>query len=376
MTHTTTKFSTRAIHAGERRDPTTNAQNTPIYQTATFAFDTAEEMAQAVMDPLGSYFYSRTANPTNAALEQKLASLEGTEAALVTASGMAAVAIGVTISARAGDHVLVTSDLFVISRQFFEQDCAAMGIDVTFVDMRDLAAVRRAIRPNTKALFVESVTNPHMHVVDLRALSTAADEHGLTLIVDNTFLSPYLLRPAELGAALVLHSATKYLGGHGDTVAGVLAGSTEDMQRARRKLDAFGQCLTPLASWLILRGVRTLPLRMRQHSTNALALASYLDAHPRVEWVSYPGLPSHPEHELARTLLVDGFGGMLSFKVTGDGEAMNRFANAHELFGIGVSLGDVGTLVYPQPWRDNLIRVSVGCEDAEDIVAEFERALG
>jgi len=372
----TRKFSTRAIHAGEGWDRSTGAHNTPIYQTATFSFEKAEEMADAIMkNPLDSFFYSRTANPTTAALEAKMASLEGTESALVTSSGMAAVAISILISAKAGDHVVVTNDLFVISRQFFENDCPAMGIDVTMADVRDLDDVRAAIKPNTTALFVETVTNPNIYISNMPALREVADEHGLTLIADNTFLSPYLIRPAEKGADMVLHSATKYISGHGDTVAGVLAGSDANMRKGRLKLDSFGQCLSPIASWLVMRGVRTLPLRMRQHSENAQALAEYLEAHDKVEWVKYPGLESHSQHELAKTLLPQGCGGILSFRIKGGADEMNRFANSHQLFGRGVSLGDVFTLVYPQPWRDNLIRISVGCEDADDIIGEFDSAL-
>ena len=371
----TRKFSTRAIHAGEGWDRSSGAHNTPIYQTATFSFEKAEEMADAIMNPLDNFFYSRTANPTTAALETKIASLENTESALVTSSGMAAVAISILISAKAGDHVVVTNDLFVISRQFFEDDCPAMGIDVTMVDVRNLEDVRAAIRPNTTVLFVETVTNPNIYISNLPALREIADEHGLMLIADNTFLSPYLMRPAEQGADMVLHSATKYLSGHGDTVAGVLSGSDDNMRKGRLKLDSFGQCLSPIASWLVMRGVRTLSLRMRQHSANAQALAEYLEGHDKVEWVKYPGLKSHSQHELAKTLLPQGCGGIVSFRIKGGADEMNRFANSHELFGRGVSLGDVFTLVYPQPWRDNLIRISVGCEDADDIIAEFESAL-
>lgn len=369
-------FSTRAIHDGEGWDKSTGAHNTPIYQTATFSFETAEDMAAAIMDhPLESFFYSRTANPTTAALEKKMASLEGAEAALVTSSGMAAVAISILISAKAGEHVIVTNDLFVISRQFFEKDCPAMGIEVSMVDVRNLKDVENAVRPNTKALFVETVTNPNIRISDVAAFRSMADRHDLILIVDNTFLSPYLYRPVEQGADMVLHSATKYISGHGDTVAGVLAGSKKNMDKARLKLDTFGQCLSPIASWLVMRGVRTLPLRMRQHSANAQALAEYLEGHELVEWVKYPGLKSHPQYLLARSSFPNGCGGIISFRIKGGADEMNRFANSHELFGKGVSLGDVCTLVYPQPWRDNLIRISAGCEDAGDIIEEFEKAL-
>jgi len=368
-------FSTRAIHDGERPDRSTGAHNTPIYQTATFSFETAEAMGAAIAEPFDSFFYSRTGNPTVSALEQKLASLEGTEDGVVAASGMAAVAIATLISARSGDHVVVGEDLFIISRQFFEEECPDVGIDVSFVDITDLDAVRRAVRAETTAIFTESVTNPQIHVADLEALTGIARQNGARLIVDNTFLSPYLLRPIEYGADLVVHSATKYLSGHGDTVAGVVAGERAVVRRARSKLDAFGQCLSPMNAWLVLRGVRTLPLRVRQHSANALELARFLEVQENVEWVRYPGLKSHPQHALARKLLPDGFGGMLSFRVRGGTAEMNRFADALELCDLGVSLGDVFTLVYPQPRRGNLIRVSVGCEDVDDIIADFAQAL-
>ncbi|MDX2005699.1 MAG: PLP-dependent aspartate aminotransferase family protein [Meiothermus sp.] len=369
------KFSTLAVRAGEGRDPATNAHNTPIYQTATFSFERAEEMIGAIAEPLDHYFYSRTSNPTTAALEKKLAALEGAEESLATASGMAAVAIAVMISAQAGDHVLVDEDLFVISREFFTQDCPAMGLEVSFVDVRRMETVRSALRPNTRALFTETLTNPNMLVADISGLAEFCRAHGLRLIVDNTFMSPYLLRPLEHGADLVLHSATKYLSGHGDTVAGVLAGSRDEMRRARLKLDSFGQCPSPLNSWLLMRGVRTLPMRMRQHSANATALARVLEPHPKVEWIRYPGLESHPQHALAARQFGAGFGGMFAFKVRGGTLEMNRFCNALQMCDLGVSLGDVFTLVYPKPKNGNLIRVSVGCEDIEDILADFEQAL-
>jgi methionine-gamma-lyase len=379
----TQSFLTRAIHEGEGRDNTTGAHNTPIYQTATFSFDKAEDFAAAIelavdpdrMNPLDSFFYSRTGNPTNAALEAKLASLESAEAALVTSSGMSAVAISIMISAKSGDHVLVTNDLFVISKQFFEQDCPAMGIEVSMFDVRDIDQARAAVKPNSTAIFLETVTNPNIYIADLAAYRELADEHGLTLIADNTFLSPYLCRPVEQGADIVLHSATKYISGHGDTVAGVLAGTRNTIDRARIKMDSFGQCLSPIAAWLVMRGVRTLPLRMRQHSENAQALAEYLEAHPKVDWVKYPGLASHSQYELAKASMPNGYGGIVSFRIKGGVDEMNQFANRNKLFRIGVSLGDVFTLIYPQQWRDNLIRVSVGCEDASDIIGEFEAAL-
>ena len=368
------KFSTHAIHAGESGDPNTHAHNTPIHQTATFSYETAEELLQAIADPLNNFLYSRTGNPTTAALEKKLAVLEGSEAAIVASSAMAAVSISIMISAQSGDHILVDEDLFVISRLFFEQDCAAMGIEVSFVNVRDMHAVQNALQPNTKVVFTEMVTNPNTYVADIATLRSFADEHSLTLIIDNTFLSPYLFRPLQFGADIVLHSATKYLGGHGDTIGGVMAGSHALMKKARLKLDAFGQCLSPMNSWLLLRGIRTLPLRMRQHSANGLALAKFLYTNENVDWVRYPGLESHPQHELAQAQFTDGFGGMLAFKVRGGDKEMCQFANALKLCHIAVSLGDVYTLVYTKP-HGSLIRVSVGCEDIDDIIADFEQAL-
>ena len=371
----TAKFSTRAIHAGEGRDPATGAHNTPIYQTATFSFKSGEELSAAIDAPFDNFFYSRTANPTTAKLEEKLASLEGAEAALATSSGMGAVAIAVMISAKAGDHILVDEDLFVVSQFFFNDDCPAMGIEVDYVNVRDLESVKAARKENTVMLFTESLTNPTCYLADIAALRTFCDEHSMRLIVDNTFLSPYLLRPLEHGADIVLHSATKFIGGHGDTVAGVLAGSAELMLKARMKLDAFGQCPSPFNSWLILRGVRTLPMRMRQHSANALAVARFFVDHPKVEWVRYPGLDNHPQHALAGDLMPDGAGGMIAVKLHGGPEEMNQFVNGVEMADIGVSLGDVYTLVYPKPKVGNLIRISVGCEDVDDIIADFAQSL-
>lgn len=368
-------FATLAIHAGESRDKSTNAHNTPIYQTATFSFETAEEMIGAIAEPLDHFFYSRTANPTVAALEKKLAALEGAEESLATSSGMAAVSIAVMLYAKNGDHILVDDDLFVISREFFTQDCPAMGIEVSWVNVREPSSLEAALKPNTTLLFTETLTNPHNAIADFSFLKNFAQAHKLKLIADNTFLSPYLFRPLEWGADIVLHSATKYLSGHGDTVAGVMAGSREDMRRARLKLDSFGQCLSPLNAWLIMRGVRTLPMRMRQHGVNAQVLAEYLESHPKVEWVHYPSLKSHPQHALGQAQFPNGFGGMMAFKIKGETPEMNRFANALELCDLGVSLGDVFTLVYPKPKNGNLLRVSVGCEEISDVIADFDQAL-
>ncbi len=371
-------FATQAIHAGERTDPATRAHNTPIYQTAAFAFDTAEDKAEAMDQAMaweGGYFYTRTGNPTTGALETKLAALEGAEAAVVGASGMGSVATALLANLDAGDHLVTTNDLFIISRFLVENDLPKKGIAVTAVDITDLDAVRAAIRPNTKVLFTESVSNPNMLVADIPALAEIARDHGLLLVVDNTFLGPALLRPLEHGADLVLHSATKYIAGHGDTLAGVVAGRKGLIDPIRYMLDVLGSCASPFNSWLVLRGVRTLPLRMAAHARNAQALAEFLERQPEVASVAYPGLASHPNHAVAARLLDGRYGGMLSFRLRGDRALMNRFANALELCDLSVSLGDVFTLVYPMPKRDNLIRVSVGCEESDDILGDFEQAL-
>jgi cystathionine beta-lyase/cystathionine gamma-synthase len=374
-----TGFATRAIHAGERPDPTTHAHNTPIYATATFAFDTAAEKEDAVdralaWDPT-AYFYSRTGNPTNRALEEKIASLEGAEDAVVSSSGMAAVASTLFAHLDAGDHLVVGDELFVITRVLWEEDLPRRGVGVTAVDMTDLAAIEAAITPRTRLLLLETATNPRLRVADLDVVSELAHRHGLIVIADNTFLGPAIFRPLEHGADLVLHAATKYLSGHGDAVSGVVSGPKALLDPIRKQTDTFGQAASPFASFLVLRGVRTLPLRSAAGSANALRLARFLEADPRVEWVRYPGLASHPDHSVATRLLGDRYGAMLTFRPRGGVPAMAAFTDHLRLCDIGVSLGDVFTLVYPQPKRDGLVRVSVGCEDVDDLIEDFTLGL-
>lgn len=373
-----TGFSTRAIHEGEAPDPTTHAHNTPIYATATFTFDTGEEKEAAVDNALawqGGYFYSRTGNPTTTALEVKLASLEGAEDAVVGSSGMAAVAALVYSIVQGGDHLLVSDDIFAISKVLLHEDLPTRGVDVTPVDINDLAAVRAAMRPNTKAIFTEVESNPFMRLADIPALAKIAHDAGAQLLVDNTFLSPYLYQPIKDGADAVLHSATKYLSGHGDALAGSVAGRKRTIDAVRRQLDAFGGAASPFNSWIVMRGVRTLAIRMREHSRNGLALAKLFESHPAVEWIRYPGLESHPDRAVAKRLLGAECGGMMTVKIRGGADEMYAFTNATKLCSIGVSLGDLYTLVYPNPKKQNVIRVSTGCEDIEDILADVKQAL-
>jgi cystathionine beta-lyase/cystathionine gamma-synthase len=377
-------FATRAIHAGERPDPTTHAHATPIFATATFAFDTAAEKEAAVDRALEwnptSYFYSRTGNPTNRALEEKIASLEGAEDCVVSSSGMAAVASTLFAHLDAGDHIVVGDELFVITRVLWEEDLprrniGVTAIGVTAVDMSDLAAVEAAITPQTRILFMETSTNPRLRMPDLDALAELAHRHGLLVVADNTFLGPALFRPLEHGADIVLHAATKYLSGHGDAVSGVVSGAKALMDPIRKQTDTFGQAASPFSSFLVLRGVRTLPLRSEKGSANALALARFLEGHEKVEWVRYPGLASHPDHAIARRLLGDRHGAMVTFKPRGGIEGMAAFTDHLRLCDIGVSLGDVFTLVYPRPKDGGIVRVSVGCEDVADLVEDITLGL-
>ena len=374
-----TGFATRAIHAGERPDPTTHAHNTPIYATATFAFDTAAEKEAAVdraleWDPT-SYFYSRTGNPTNRALEEKVASLEGAEDCVVASSGMASVSATLFAHLDAGDHVIIGDEVFAITKVLWEEDLPRRNIAVTPVDMTDLAAIEAAFTPQTKIVFMESSTNPRLRMPDITSVAALAHRHGALLVVDNTFLGPALLRPLEHGADLVLHAATKYLSGHGDAVSGVVSGPKSLIDPIRKQTDTFGQAASPFSSFLVLRGVRTLPLRSTKGSENAQAIAQFLEADPRIEWVRYPGLASHPDHEYATRVLGSRYGAMLTFKTRGGVEGMSAFTDHLALCDIGVSLGDVFTLVYPRPKDGAIIRLSVGCEDVADLIADFTLGL-
>jgi methionine-gamma-lyase len=364
-------FSTVAIHAGEGPDPTTNAHNTPIYQTSTYAFGSLE--AKLLAAESGGHFYTRNSNPTTAALETKIAALEGAEAALAGASGMAVISATLLTLLHQGDHVVYSGEVYHYALEFFRERAGHYGIAATPVDITNLDAVRAAIRPETKVLYCEFLSNPRIQVADIPALVQMARERGLTMVVDNTFTSPYLFRPIEHGVDLSLHSATKYLCGHGDAIAGTVAGSRELIERIHDTLVVLGSCISPFNSWLILRGIRTLELRMERHCRNALALAEFIERQPEVSRVNYAGLAGHPGHAIARDLMDGRFGGMLSF-VAPDVDYANQFADALELADHGVSLGDVFTLIWPNR-DDPLVRVSVGCENVEDLIADFEQAF-
>jgi len=374
-------FSTDAIHTGQEPDPATGAIIVPIYQTSTF-----------VQEELGKnkgYEYARTSNPTRAALERNLARLEGGRFGFAFASGMAAINALLTLF-KSGDHIITGRNVYGGTFRLFERILKNFGLEFTYVDTTRLANVEEAIRKNTRLLFLETPTNPIMEITDLAAASELAHRHGVLVAVDNTFMSPYLQRPLELGADVVVHSTTKYLNGHSDGVGGAaLINDAGLAERLKFIQNAAGAVLGPMDSWLVLRGVKTLAVRMRQHSENGMAVAQFLEAHPKVKRVHYPGLPSHPQYELGKKQ-THGPGGMLSFE-TGSIENARAILKSVRLCSLAESLGGVETLIshpasmthasVPPEDRqrlgitDGLVRISVGIEDIEDLIADLDQAL-
>lgn len=377
MTHasgpTNDAFATRAVHAGEAHDPTTGAHGTPLYQNATYAFHSYEQLERWREGREPHFVYARDSNPTVRVLEVKLANLEGAESAAAAANGMAAIAATLLHLTAGGGHLIVADELYNGTQDLLSRDLPDAGVVVTPIDCGDLGAVAAAIRPETRAIFVESFSNPTLKVADLPALAALCTERGIYLVVDNTFLSPALLRPLEHGAGLVIQSATKYLSGHGQVLGGGVCGPAATIYQIRERLIRTGGSLTPFAAWTLLAGVKTLPLRMAQHSSNALRLAQILHDHPAVEQINYPGLPDHPRHETARSLVGDRFGGMLSFRLRGGTTAHRPFFTALRLPALAVSLGDCSSLIWPYP--NGLIRFSVGIEDPADLEADLRNAL-
>jgi cystathionine beta-lyase/cystathionine gamma-synthase len=375
------RFSTLCLHAGQEPDPATGAIITPIYQTSTY-----------VQDALGvhkGFEYARTQNPTRAALERNLAAIEGGKEGFAFASGMAAIGAVATMLS-AGDHVVVSDNTYGGTFRLFDKVLTRYQLSFSYVDTSRLDEVDRAFTSSTRMLFVETPTNPVMRLTDLRAAAELAHRHNTRLIVDNTFASPYIQRPIEFGADLVVHSTTKYLNGHSDSIGGaVIAVRDDDIEWLRFVQNAEGAILSPFDSWLVLRGTKTLPLRMMQHNANGLALARFLDAHPKVRHVYYPGLPSHPQHELAARQM-RGFGGMIAFEL-GSLDAARRLLNSVRLMALAESLGGVETLIshpatmthasVPVERRaalgitDGLVRISAGIEDLEDLQEDLAQAL-
>ena len=394
MTSQAQSIYTRAIHAGEEPDPTTGALSTPIYQTATFAYPSAEHAARLYAYEVEGFHYSRWGNPTVAALEAKMADLEGGEAALAAASGMAAVTTALLSLAKSGDHVVAAETLYGGTHHFLSEEAPRLGLEVTLVDATQTENLEAAVRENTVALYIESPANPMLKLVDIEAAAALAQEHGLVSLIDNTFATPFCQHPIELGIDMVIHSATKYLGGHGDLIAGVVVGGRDRIESARVSISRhLGGILGPFDAWLVIRGIHTLPIRMARHNENALQVARGLEAHPQVERVYYPGLESHPQHELAVRQMPGGFGGMVAFEVAGGIEGGRTLLDHVRLCIQTVSLGDARTLIthpastthnpriIPREERlraglsDGLIRLSVGLEDPDEIFADLDQAL-
>jgi cystathionine beta-lyase/cystathionine gamma-synthase len=383
-------FTTTAIHGGRIPDANKSVV-APIYQTATFRYDTVEEGARLGAETGPGYFYSRWGNPTTDLFEQKVALLEGAEAALATSSGMAAIATAVVGLLEAGDHVVAPKAVYQATFQLLQEVLPRYGVETTFLDDPDVAAYERALRPRTRLLYIETPNNPALGVIDIAGVVALARARGAYTVADNTFATPYNQRPLSLGVDLVCHSATKYLGGHHDVTAGVIAGSREAIRRCVKTMRIFGGVLDPFAAYLLIRGVATLGLRMERHNANALALARRFGEHRKVARVNYPGLSEHPRHDVAARQMPGGFGGMMSIELAGDVAAGARCVEALRVAKLAVSLGGVSTLVthpasttsvnMPREVRlaagiaDGLIRISVGIEDLNDLIDDFDQAL-
>lgn len=392
MSHKTFKSpETSVIHAGQGPDPVYGGVSVPIYQSSTFAFESAEQGAARFAGREKGFIYTRIGNPTIRALEESLAALEGGFDASATATGMAAVTTIYTALLAKDAHVVATASIYGPSRTVLENEFSRFGVRADFVDTSDIRNVERSLRPETRLLFVETPANPTLAITDIKACARLARERGATLVVDNTFSSPLLQNPLALGADVVMHSLTKFINGHSDVVGGVIIAREEALhQRLRKVLVLMGGTMDPHQAWLVLRGVRTLALRVEKSQKSALQLAPWLASHPKVRWVNYPGLESHPQHALAKDQM-RGFGSMICFGLHGGYDAGRRMINAVRLCTLAVSLGGIESLIQhpasmthaglPKEHRemagitDDLIRLSVGCEGLEDLRDDLEQAL-
>ena len=382
---------TTAIHAGQHTDPATGAVVPPIYQCSTFAFKNADHGADLFAGRVDGYIYTRIANPTIEALQTNVAALEGGSGGLATSSGMAAIAVTCMALLEAGDHIVSGNALYGPSRLLFENQFSRFGIQSTFVDTSDLERVRQAMRPNTRIVYVETPANPTIKLTDIAECAQIAHGQGALLVVDNTFMSPVLQRPLEHGADVVVHSMTKFLNGHADVVAGMIVTSPPELlERIRSVHVTVGAVQDPHQAYLVLRGIKTLPLRIGAAQQNAQQLAVFMEQHPAVSWVRYPGLESHPQFELVKKQM-DGPGALMAMELAGGFEAGKRMMDNVHLATLAVSLGGIETLVqHPASMThagmsrkdrieagiaDGLVRISVGCEDYEDLENDFAQAL-
>jgi len=387
------KFATKAVHAGQHIDPETGALLAPMHMTSTYCW--TPEMRERYLsgDKEGIFTYGRSRNPTQNDLQEKLAALEGAERCLVTASGMAAISLTLLSCVKSGGHIIAYKTLYSGSYKLFTRIFEELDIGVTFVEDFEDATISAAIKPNTKAIYSETVFNPTLGVLDIEKFAQTAKDYNLISIIDSTFTTPYLIRPLEYGVDVVVHSATKYLCGHGDLLCGVIAGSRVFVDKIRASIyQELGAVPSPFTCWLMLRSLKTLPIRMRQHCENAMKIATWLESHPKIESVSYPGLKSHPQHTLSKKLFNGiGFGGMISFVVKGGLKSATTFSDNLEIAKYCVSLGDCDTMIQQPPLMthgmltgeerekmgicDGLVRLSVGIEDADDIIDSLRGAL-
>jgi cystathionine beta-lyase/cystathionine gamma-synthase len=376
------EFETRAIHEGQNPDPVTGAVITPIYQTSTYQ--------QEAIGKHKGYEYSRTGNPTRKAVEESIASLEGGEYGLAFASGVAAT-MAVFSLLEGGDHLIAGDELYGGTYRLLEKVLRRSGVEVTYADVDDIDTFSKALQKNTKLIWIETPTNPLLKVIDIKKLADMTKRKDIILAVDNTFATPYFQRPLELGADIVVHSTTKYLSGHSDIIGGIAITSNERIYcQVKFYQNAAGAVPGPWDSWLVLRGIKTLSVRMREHEKNALYLAEYLERHPKIERIYYPGLPSHGQHQLAKKQMT-GFGGMISVELKGGFREVEKFVSRLRLFLLAESLGGVESLVcYPPRMthsalsrderikrgiKDNLVRLSVGIENKIDLKEDLQKAL-
>ena len=390
MSHRHAGFNTRLVHAGIPEDAYGSVV-TPIYQTSTFAFRNAQEGADRFSGAASGYIYTRIGNPTTTALEENVASLENGFGATAMASGMGAVSTVYMALLSAGDHMVSTDSVYGPSRGLMEKHMRRFGVASTYVDTSDLRNLEAALQPNTKLVYVESPSNPAMTVTDLAGAARIAHAHGALLVVDNTFASPHLQKPLDLGADIVLHSVTKFINGHADIVGGIVVAREESVHRQiRAMLVNLGANMDPHQAYLVSRGLKTLALRVERAEQNTHRVAPWLEAHPKVAWVRYIGLPSHPQHDLARRQMT-GFGSMIAFELKGGLEAGRTLMDHVRLAGLAVSLGGVETLIsHPASMThagmaredrlaarisDGLVRLSIGIEDVEDILEDLDQAL-
>jgi cystathionine gamma-synthase len=383
-------FSTRAVHAGEAREKADNAVTTPIFQTATYTFRDSHELIEYMEGHVEREEYGRYGNPTQRVVERKLAALDGGEAALLFSTGMCAITTTLLAMLGRGSHLVLTEDGYRRTRQFCRTLLQRLGIDYTFVETGNYEALEAAIRPATRLMFSESPTNPHLRVMDLDRLVDIGRKHGVKIAIDSTFATPYNQRPLDFGIDLVFHSATKYLGGHNDLMAGVVTGSQALVSAIRDMQAMLGGITDPHTAYLLLRGVKTLGIRMHQQNQNGMAVGRFLEGHPRVRRVYYPGLSSHPDYKVACEQM-KGFGGVVSFEIDGDMQTTSAFIDRLNIPYIAPSLGGVETLI-EQPAlmsyyemtpedraaigiADELVRLSLGVEDADDLIADLNQAL-